>query len=196
MADTLFAGRCVDGGPCPVRGGAFEPVLLKWSSWACRFPATATASTSVQDRPRPAPPRHQRGTLHQQADDRMSGGCRAGQGRADAGQDPGYQNPDKRRHGLRLLCLNVTAQNDADRFVLIRCKNVIWAPAARLVCTPTASIPSASMGPRGLRWSGCQRQKPDRMAVRACLRCAALECFRHLYAGAAAGLLRSGGRQR
>ena len=46
--------------------------------------------------------------------------------------------------------------------------------------------------------SGSRRrgQKPDGMAVRPCLSRAALECLRHLYAGAAAGLLHGGGWQR
>ena len=39
-------------------------------------------------------------------------------------------------------------------------------------------------------------QKPDRMAVRACIGHAAVECVGNVYAGVAAGLLRSGGRQR
>ena len=39
MADTLYAGRCVDGDLA-----LCEAAL---SSWACRFPATATASISA-----------------------------------------------------------------------------------------------------------------------------------------------------
>ena len=47
MADTLFAGRCVDGDIALCEAALSTQCFLKLSSWACRSPATATASTSA-----------------------------------------------------------------------------------------------------------------------------------------------------
>ncbi|OLA67232.1 MAG: oxidoreductase [Subdoligranulum sp. 60_17] len=49
-----------------------------------------------------------------------------------------------------LLCLNVTAQNDADRFVLIRCKNVIWATGGPAGMYADSVYPFSQYGATGL----------------------------------------------
>ena len=49
-----------------------------------------------------------------------------------------------------LLCLNVTAQNDADHFVLIRCKNVIWATGGPAGMYADSVYPFSQYGATGL----------------------------------------------
>lgn len=88
-----------------------------------------------------------------------------------------------------LLCLNAAAQDDAERFVLIRCKNVIYATGGPAGMYADSVYPFSQYGATGLALeAGGKRKKSDRMAVWPCFCCAALECFRYLYAGVAARL--------
>ena len=183
---------------CPVRGRALDPVLFKAGGAGCAVPAQPLWRIHrLQDRPRSAPPCDERGSLHQQADDRMSGSCRAGQGRADAGQDTSHQNSDGRRYGLRpALPEHGCAGRRRPLYADSMQKHYLGhRRPGRYVRRQRLSVqPVRCNGPCAGGW--CKRQKPDRMAVWTCQCGTALECVRHLYAGAAACLLHGGGRQR
>lgn len=58
-----------------------------------------------------------------------------------------------------LLCLNVTAQDDADRFTLIRCKNVIWATGGPAGMYADSVYPFSQYGATGLALEAGARGK-------------------------------------
>ncbi len=196
MADTLFAGRCVDGDIALCEAALSTQCFLKLVELGVPFPATATESTSATKPTMTRAAARQVSAPHQQADDRMSGSSRAGQGCADAGQDTSHQNSGRRRYGLRSAlpeCDRAKRRRPLYADSMQKCYLGYRRPSwyvrrQRLSLQPV-------WGHRPCAGSRRKGQKPDRMAVRACLRCAALECLRHLYAGAAASLLHGGGRQ-
>lgn len=51
---------------------------------------------------------------------------------------------------LGLLCLNTTAKSSADRFILIRCKNVVWATGGPAGIYADSAYPAGHYGASGL----------------------------------------------
>ena len=198
MADTLFAGRCVDGDIALCEAALSTQCFLKLVELGVPFPRNRYGEYIGYKTDHD--PRRRATSVGPYTSKQMTECLEA------AVQAKGVPMLDKTQvikiltdggTVCGLLCLNTVAQDAADRFTLIRCKNVIWATGGPAGMYADSVYPVQPVRRNGA-CAGSRRkgQKPDRMAVWACLRCAALECFRHLYAGAAAGIFHGGGRQR
>lgn len=175
MAETLFAGRCVDGDIALCEAALSTQCFLKLVELGVPFPRNRYGEYIGYKTDHD--PRHRATSMGPYTSKQMTECLEA------AVQDKGVPMLDKTQvikiltdggTVCGLLCLNVTAQDDADRFTLIRCKNVIWATGGPAGMYADSVYPFSQYGATGL----------------------ALECFRHLYAGAAAGVFHGGGRQR
>ena len=128
MADTLFAGRCVDGDLALCEAALSSQCFLKLVELGVPFPRNRYGEYIGYKTDHD--PRRRATSVGPYTSKQMTECLEA------AVQAKGVPMLDKTQvikiltNGgtvCGLLCLNATAQNDADHFVLIRCKNVIWA---------------------------------------------------------------------
>ena len=151
MADTLYAGRCVDGDLALCEAALSSQCFLKLVELGVPFPRNRygeyTGYKTDHD------PRRRATSVGPYTSKQMTECLEA------AVQAKGVPMLDKTQvikiltdggTVCGLLCLNVTAQNDADRFVLIRCKNVIWATGGPAGMYADSVYPFSQYGATGL----------------------------------------------
>lgn len=128
MADTLFAGRCVDGDIALCEAALSTQCFLKLVELGVPFPRNRYGEYIGYKTDHD--PRRRATSVGPYTSKQMTECLEA------AVQAKGVPMLDKTQvikiladggTVCGLLCLNTAAQNDADRFTLIRCKNVIWA---------------------------------------------------------------------
>ena len=192
MADTLFAGRCVDGDIALCEAALSTQCFLKLVELGVPFPRNRCGEYIGYKTDHD--PRRRATSVGPYTSKQMTECLEA------AVQAKGVPMLDKTQvikiltdggTVCGLLCLNTVAQytDSMQKHYLGHRRPRRYVRRQRLPVQPV-------WGHRPCAGSRRKGQKPDRMAVRACLRCAALECFRHIYAGAAAGVFHGGGRQR
>ena len=151
MADTLFAGRCVDGDLALCEAALSSQCFLKLVELGVPFPRNRYGEYIGYKTDHD--PRRRATSVGPHTSKQMTECLEA------AVQAKGVPMLDKTQvikiltNGgtvCGLLCLNVTAQNDADRFVLIRCKNVIWATGGPAGMYADSVYPFSQYGATGL----------------------------------------------
>ena len=151
MADTLFAGRCVDGDLALCEAALSSQCFLKLVELGVPFPRNRYGEYIGYKTDHD--PRRRATSVGPYTSKQMTECLEA------AVQAKGVPMLDKTQvikiltNGgtvCGLLCLNVTAQNDADRFVLIRCKNVIWATGGPGGMYADSVYPFSQYGATGL----------------------------------------------
>ena len=151
MADTLFAGRCVDGDLALCEAALSTQCFLKLVELGVPFPRNRYGEYIGYKTDHD--PRRRATSVGPYTSKQMTECLEA------AVQAKGVPMLDKTQvikiltNGgtvCGLLCLNVTAQNDADRFVLIRCKNVIWATGGPAGMYADSVYPFSQYGATGL----------------------------------------------
>ena len=151
MADTLFAGRCVDGDLALCEAALSSQCFLKLVELGVPFPRNRYGEYIGYKTDHD--PRRRATSVGPYTSKQMTECLEA------AVQAKGVPMLDKTQvikiltNGgtvCGLLCLNVTAQNDADRFVLIRCKNVIWATGGPAGMYADSVYPFSQYGATGL----------------------------------------------
>ena len=151
MADTLFAGRCVDGDIALCEAALSTQCFLKLVELGVPFPRNRYGEYIGYKTDHD--PRRRATSVGPYTSKQMTECLEA------AVQAKGVPMLDKTQvikiltNGgtvCGLLCLNVTAQNDADRFVLIRCKNVIWATGGPAGMYADSVYPFSQYGATGL----------------------------------------------
>ena len=151
MADTLFAGRCVDGDIALCEAALSTQCFLKLVELGVPFPRNRYGEYIGYKTDHD--PRRRATSVGPYTSKQMTECLEA------AVQAKGVPMLDKTQvikiltdggTVCGLLCLNVTAQNDADRFVLIRCKNVIWATGGPAGMYADSVYPFSQYGATGL----------------------------------------------
>ena len=151
MADTLFAGRCVDGDLALCEAALSSQCFLKLVELGVPFPRNRYGEYIGYKTDHD--PRRRATSVGPYTSKQMTECLEA------AVQAKGVPMLDKTQvikiltdggTVCGLLCLNVTAQNDADRFVLICCKNVIWATGGPAGMYADSVDPFSQSGATGL----------------------------------------------
>ena len=151
MADTLFAGRCVDGDIALCEAALSTQCFLKLVELGVPFPRNRYGEYIGYKTDHD--PRRRATSVGPYTSKQMTECLEA------AVQAKGVPMLDKTQvikiltdggTVCGLLCLNVTAQNDADHFVLIRCKNVIWATGGPAGMYADSVYPFSQYGATGL----------------------------------------------
>lgn len=151
MADTLFAGRCVDGDIALCEAALSTQCFLKLVELGVPFPRNRYGEYIGYKTDHD--PRRRATSVGPYTSKQMTECLEA------AVQAKGVPMLDKTQvikiltdggTVCGLLCLNVTAQNDADRFVLICCKNVIWATGGPAGMYADSVYPFSQYGATGL----------------------------------------------
>ena len=151
MADTLYAGRCVDGDLALCEAALSSQCFLKLVELGVPFPRNRYGEYIGYKTDHD--PRRRATSVGPYTSKQMTECLEA------AVQAKGVPMLDKTQvikiltdggTVCGLLCLNVTAQNDADRFVLIRCKNVIWATGGPAGMYADSVYPFSQYGATGL----------------------------------------------
>ena len=151
MADTLYAGRCVDGDLALCEATLSSQCFLKLVELGVPFPRNRYGEYIGYKTDHD--PRRRATSVGPYTSKQMTECLEA------AVQAKGVPMLDKTQvikiltdggTVCGLLCLNVTAQNDADHFVLIRCKNVIWATGGPAGMYADSVYPFSQYGATGL----------------------------------------------
>ena len=151
MADTLFAGRCVDGDLALCEAALSSQCFLKLVELGVPFPRNRYGEYIGYKTDHD--PRRRATSVGPYTSKQMTECLEA------AVQAKGVPMLDKTqvikvlsKNGTvcGLLCLNVTAQDDADRFVLIRCKNVVYATGGPAGMYADSVYPFSQYGATGL----------------------------------------------
>ena len=160
MADTLFAGRCVDGDIALCEAALSTQCFLKLVELGVPFPRNRYGEYIGYKTAHA--PRRRATSVGPYTSKQMTECLEA------AVQAKGVPMLDKTQvikiltdggTVCGLLCLNVTAQNDADRFVLICCKNVIWATGGPAGMYADSVYPFSQYGATGLALEAGARGK-------------------------------------
>lgn len=151
MADTLFAGRCVDGDIALCEAALSTQCFLKLVELGVPFPRNRYGEYIGYKTDHD--PRRRATSVGPYTSKQMTECLEA------AVQAKGVPMLDKTQvikiltdggTVCGLLCLNVTAQDAADRFVLICCKNVIWATGGPAGMYADSVYPFSQYGATGL----------------------------------------------
>ena len=151
MADTLFAGRCVDGDIALCEAALSTQCFLKLVELGVPFPRNRYGEYIGYKTDHD--PRRRATSVGPYTSKQMTECLEA------AVQVKGVPMLDKTQvikiltdggTVCGLLCLNVTAQDAADRFTLIRCKNVIWATGGPAGMYADSVYPFSQYGATGL----------------------------------------------
>ena len=151
MADTLYAGRCVDGDLALCEAALSSQCFLKLVELGVPFPRNRYGEYIGYKTDHD--PRRRATSVGPYTSKQMTECLEA------AVQAKGVPMLDKTQvikiltdggTVCGLLCLNVTAQNDVDHFVLIRCKNVIWATGGPAGMYADSVYPFSQYGATGL----------------------------------------------
>lgn len=151
MADTLFAGRCVDGDIALCEAALSTQCFLKLVELGVPFPRNRYGEYIGYKTDHD--PRRRATSVGPYTSKQMTECLEA------AVQAKGVPILDKTQvikiltdggTVCGLLCLNTVAQNDADRFTLIRCKNVIWATGGPAGMYADSVYPFSQYGATGL----------------------------------------------
>ena len=151
MADTLFAGRCVDGDIALCEAALSTQCFLKLVELGVPFPRNRYGEYIGYKTDHD--PRRRATSVGPYTSKRMTECLEA------AVQAKGVPMLDKTQvikiltNGgtvCGLLCLNTAAQDAADHFTLIRCKNVIWATGGPAGMYADSVYPFSQYGATGL----------------------------------------------
>ena len=151
MADTLFAGRCVDGDIALCEAALSTQCFLKLVELGVPFPRNRYGEYIGYKTDHD--PRRRATSVGPYTSKQMTECLEA------AVQAKGVPMLDKTQvikiladggTVCGLLCLNMTAQDAADRFTLIRCKNVIWATGGPAGMYADSVYPFSQYGATGL----------------------------------------------
>ena len=151
MADTLFAGRCVDGDIALCEAALSTQYFLKLVELGVPFPRNRYGEYIGYKTDHD--PRRRATSVGPYTSKQMTECLEA------AVQAKGVPMLDKTQvikiladggTVCGLLCLNVTAQDAADHFTLIRCKNVIWATGGPAGMYADSVYPFSQYGATGL----------------------------------------------
>ena len=151
MADTLFAGRCVDGDIALCEAALSTQCFLKLVELGVPFPRNRYGEYIGYKTDHD--PRRRATSVGPYTSKQMTECLEA------AVQAKGVPMLDKTQvikiladggTVCGLLCLNTAAQDDADRFTLIRCKNVIWATGGPAGMYADSVYPFSQYGATGL----------------------------------------------
>ena len=151
MADTLFAGRCVDGDIALCEAALSTQCFLKLVELGVPFPRNRYGEYIGYKTDHD--PRRRATSVGPYTSKQMTECLEA------AVQAKGVPMLDKTQvikiltdggTVCGLLCLNATAQNDADRFVLICCKNVVYATGGPAGMYADSVYPFSQYGATGL----------------------------------------------
>ena len=151
MADTLFAGRCVDGDLALCEAALSSQCFLKLVELGVPFPRNRYGEYIGYKTDHD--PRRRATSVGPYTSKQMTECLEA------AVQAKGVPMLDKTQvikiltdggTVCGLLCLNATAQNDADRFVLICCKNVVYATGGPAGMYADSVYPFSQYGATGL----------------------------------------------
>lgn len=151
MADTLFAGRCVDGDIALCEAALSTQCFLKLVELGVPFPRNRYGEYIGYKTDHD--PRRRATSVGPYTSKQMTECLEA------AVQAKGVPMLDKTQvikiltDGATvcgLLCLNTVAQDAADRFTLIRCKNVIWATGGPAGMYADSVYPFSQYGATGL----------------------------------------------
>lgn len=151
MADTLFAGRCVDGDIALCEAALSTQCFLKLVELGVPFPRNRYGEYIGYKTDHD--PRRRATSVGPYTSKQMTECLEA------AVQAKGVPMMDKTQvikiltdggTVCGLLCLNVTAQDAADRFTLIRCKNAIWATGGPAGMYADSVYPFSQYGATGL----------------------------------------------
>ena len=151
MADTLFAGRCVDGDLALCEAALSSQCFLKLVELGVPFPRNRYGEYIGYKTDHD--PRRRATSVGPYTSKQMTECLEA------AVQDKGVPMLDKTQvikiltdggTVCGLLCLNTAAQDAADRFTLIRCKNVIWATGGPAGMYADSVYPFSQYGATGL----------------------------------------------
>ena len=160
MADTLYAGRCVDGDLALCEAALSTQCFLKLVELGVPFPRNRYGEYIGYKTDHD--PRRRATSVGPYTSKQMTECLEA------AVQAKGVPMLDKTQvikvlseNGTvcGLLCLNVTAQDDADRFVLIRCKNVVYATGGPAGMYADSVYPFSQYGATGLALEAGARGK-------------------------------------
>lgn len=160
MADTLFAGRCVDGDIALCEAALSTQCFLKLVELGVPFPRNRYGEYIGYKTDHD--PRRRATSVGPYTSKQMTECLEA------AVQAKGVPMLDKTQvikiltNGgtvCGLLCLSVTAQNDVDRFVLIRCKNVVYATGGPAGMYADSVYPFSQYGATGLALEAGARGK-------------------------------------
>ena len=151
MADTLFAGRCVDGDIALCEAALSTQCFLKLVELGVPFPRNRYGEYIGYKTDHD--PRRRATSVGPYTSKQMTECLEA------AVQAMGVPMLDKTQvikiltdggTVCGLLCLNTAAQDAADRFTLIRCKNVIWATGGPAGMYADSVYPFSQYGATGL----------------------------------------------
>ena len=151
MADTLFAGRCVDGDIALCEAALSTQCFLKLVELGVPFPRNRYGEYIGYKTDHD--PRRRATSVGPYTSKQMTKCLEA------AVQAKGVPMLDKTQvikiltdggTVCGLLCLNTVAQDAADRFTLIRCKNVIWATGGPAGMYADSVYPFSQYGATGL----------------------------------------------
>lgn len=160
MADTLFAGRCVDGDIALCEAALSTQCFLKLVELGVPFPRNRYGEYIGYKTDHD--PRRRATSVGPYTSKQMTECLEA------AVQAKGVPMLDKTQvikiltNGgtvCGLLCLNTAAQDAADRFTLIRCKNVIWATGGPAGMYADSVYPFSQYGATGLALEAGARGK-------------------------------------
>ena len=160
MADTLFAGRCVDGDIALCEAALSTQCFLKLVELGVPFPRSRYGEYIGYKTDHD--PRRRATSVGPYTSKQMTECLEA------AVQAKGVPMLDKTQvikvlseNGTvcGLLCLNVTAQDEADRFTLIRCKNVVYATGGPAGMYADSVYPFSQYGATGLALEAGARGK-------------------------------------
>ena len=151
MADTLYAGRCVDGDLALCEAALSSQCFLKLVELGVPFPRNRYGEYIGYKTDHD--PRRRATSVGPYTSKQMTECLEA------AVQAKGVPMLDKTQvikiltdggTVCGLLCLNVTAQDADDRFTLIRCKNIIWATGGPAGMYADSVYPFSQYGATGL----------------------------------------------
>ena len=160
MADTLFAGRCVDGDIALCEAALSTQCFLKLVELGVPFPRNRYGEYIGYKTDHD--PRRRATSVGPYTSKQMTECLEA------AVQAKGVPMLDKTQvikiltdggTVCGLLCLNTVAQDAADRFTLIRCKNVIWATGGPAGMYADSVYPFSQYGATGLALEAGARGK-------------------------------------
>ncbi len=160
MADTLFAGRCVDGDIALCETALSTQCFLKLVELGVPFPRNRYGEYigyKTDHDPRRRATSVGPYTSKQMTECLERAVLAKGVPMLDKTQVIKILTDGGTVCGL--LCLNVTAQDDADRFTLIRCKNVIWATGGPAGMYADSVYPFSQYGATGLALEAGARGK-------------------------------------
>lgn len=151
MADTLFAGRCVDGDIALCEAALSTQCFLKLVELGVPFPRNRYGEYIGYKTDHD--PRRRATSVGPYTSKQMTECLEAAVQSKDVPMLDKTQVIKILTDGgtvCGLLCLNVTAQDAADRFTLIRCKNVIWATGGPAGMYADSVYPFSQYGATGL----------------------------------------------